>query len=88
MSFARDFGLAFQIADDLIDATGDAGAAGKAVGKDAAAGKATYVSILGVDGAYGELERLVARAAQGLDGYGPSAAPLQAVARHMLHRRS
>jgi farnesyl diphosphate synthase len=50
-AYARALGLAFQIQDDVIDVTGDATAAGKAVGKDAAAGKATFVSLLGLEGA-------------------------------------
>ena len=87
-AFARDFGLAFQIADDLIDATGDAHEAGKAVGKDADAGKATYVSHLGVDGARAEVERLAQAASDALAPYGSGALGLQALAFHMVGRRS
>ena len=87
-AFARDFGLAFQIADDLIDATGDAGEAGKAVGKDAGAGKATYVSHLGVEGARAEVERLAHSAADALGAYGSRAHGLQALAFHMIGRRA
>ena len=47
--YARNIGLAFQIADDLIDHSGDEAAAGKRIGKDAAAGKATFVSLLGAE---------------------------------------
>ena len=86
-AFSRDFGLAFQIADDLIDATGDAAQAGKAVGKDADAGKATYVSHLGVEGARAEVERLAQAAADALAPYGRGAAALQALAFHMVGRR-
>ena len=49
--YARDIGLAFQIADDILDVTGDAGKAGKRLQKDADAGKATFVSLMGLDGA-------------------------------------
>ena len=61
-TFARDLGLAFQIADDLIDVTGDAATAGKAVGKDAEQGKATLVCFWGIDGARKEAVRLATSA--------------------------
>ena len=57
-AYAHDLGLAFQIADDLIDATSTAEKAGKAVGKDAEAGKATMVSLMGVQGARREADRI------------------------------
>ena len=88
-AFARDFGLAFQIADDLIDATGDADEAGKAVGKDADAGKATYVSHLGVEGARGRRWRgWRRRRPMRSTAYGAGALGLQALAFHMIGRRS
>ena len=62
-AYAHDLGLAFQIADDLIDATSTAEKAGKAVGKDAEAGKATLVSLMGVEGARREALRIAERAA-------------------------
>jgi farnesyl diphosphate synthase len=71
--YARDLGLAFQIADDLIDVLGTAEAAGKAVGKDQAMGKATFVSLYGVERATAEAERLAERASQTVADYGPAA---------------
>ena len=87
-SFAQDLGLAFQIADDLIDATGDTEAAGKTVGKDAAQGKATLVSIWGVDAARKEARRLADQAAAVLEGYGPAADVLCALPGYLLDRAS
>ena len=77
-SYGYDVGLAFQIVDDLLDVTGDEAALGKKVGKDAAAGKATFVAALGVDGARGEARKLVDRAIARLDGFGAEAEPLRA----------
>jgi farnesyl diphosphate synthase len=84
--YARDFGLTFQITDDLIDTLGSAGIAGKSVGKDRDQGKATLVSIHGVDGARREAERLAARAAAALDEFGPGADPLRALPYRLLNR--
>src|SRR5580693_540769 len=69
-------GEAFQIADDLLDIEGDPALVGKQTGKDAAAGKATFVSVLGVDGAKGRLRELVAEAEAALAPFGQSAAIL------------
>ena len=85
-AYAHDFGFAFQIADDLIDALGDAKTAGKAVGKDAEQGKATLVSLWGVDRARAEARRLAERAAETLDGFGPEADPLRALPFLLLDR--
>src|SRR3546814_18273645 len=60
--YARDIGLAFQIADDLLDVEGDTAAAGKALGKDASAGKETFVSLLGADRAREPAQLLVDQA--------------------------
>ncbi len=78
--------MAFQIADDLIDALGSADAAGKAVGKDAAAGKATFVSLYGPDRARQEAERLAHRASQTVSDYGPAAQWLAGLPLFLLGR--
>jgi farnesyl diphosphate synthase len=84
--FARNVGLAFQIADDLIDHAGDEQAAGKRVGKDAAAGKATFVSLLGADRARAQAAMLVDQALEHLHDHGAEADLLRAVARFAVER--
>ena len=84
--YARNIGLAFQIADDLIDVEGSVEQAGKAVGKDAAAGKATFVSHLGVERAREQAVMLVDQAIEHLDDRGPEADLLRAVARYVVKR--
>jgi farnesyl diphosphate synthase len=86
--FARDFGLAFQIADDLIDATGTAEQAGKAVGKDQEQGKATLISLYGIEKARAESHRLAEAAAAVLDPYGATAETLRALPFYLLDRAS
>lgn len=86
--FAQGFGLAFQIADDLIDVLGTAEEAGKAVGKDQEAGKATLVSLLGVDKARDEAGRLARQAAEALSPYGPAADDLRVLPFFLLDRPS
>jgi farnesyl diphosphate synthase len=86
--YARDFGLAFQITDDLIDVTSSAEAAGKAVGKDQVAGKATLVSIHGVKGAQARAEALAKSAADAIAVYGAVAAPLEALPFYLIGRES
>jgi farnesyl diphosphate synthase len=86
--YARDLGLAFQIADDLIDVTGTAEQAGKAVGKDQEQGKATLVSIYGIEGAKAESARLADQARQAVAGYGPAAERLAALPAFLVGRSS
>lgn len=85
--YARDIGLAFQIADDLIDHEGDVLLAGKAVGKDAAAGKQTFVSLLGAERAREQARMLVEQAIGHLAQHGKEADLLRAVARYIVERK-
>jgi farnesyl diphosphate synthase len=84
--YARDIGLAFQIADDVIDAEGDAAVAGKAVNKDAEAGKATFLSLLGIDRAKAQMHMLVEQAIAHLHTFGEEADLLRAIARYTVER--
>jgi len=84
--YARNIGLAFQIADDLIDHSGDEAAAGKPIGKDANAGKATFVSLLGEERARQQAGFLVDQAVEHLAGHGSEADLLRAIARFAIER--
>ena len=84
--YARNIGLAFQIADDLIDHSGDAAAAGKPTGQDASAGKATFVSLLGEERARQQAGFLVEQAIEHLSGHGGEADLLRAIARFAIER--
>jgi farnesyl diphosphate synthase len=84
--YARDIGLAFQIADDLLDAEGDEAAAGKALRKDEAQGKETFLSLLGAERAREQARILVDQAIEFLASYGPEADLLRELARFIVER--
>jgi geranylgeranyl pyrophosphate synthase len=86
--FGEDVGLAFQIADDVLDVTGTSDQLGKTAGRDEALAKSTYVSLLGVEGARGEAERLARRAVQHLADGGVSAGALAPLAQYIVTRSS
>lgn len=86
--YGRAIGQAFQIADDLLDVESDAATLGKAAGKDAAAGKATLVSVLGIAGARAKLDELIAEADAALAPFGDSADTLRATARFIAERQT
>lgn len=91
-AYAHDLGLAYQMADDLLDAEGDPKAVGKAVHKDAGRGKATFVSVLGAAKARDQARRLADQAAAHLDvfgeAFGQRADTLRAIARFVVERAS
>ena len=84
--YARDIGLAFQIADDILDVEGDSEIAGKALHKDAEAGKGTFVSLMGLDRAKQQAAMLVEQAVGQLAGYGQEAELLRAIANYITER--
>ena len=84
--YARDIGLAFQIADDLIDYEGDEAAAGKALRKDSGAGKQTFVSLLGPERARAQARVLLDQAVAHLGQHGAEADLLRALARYIVER--
>jgi farnesyl diphosphate synthase len=84
--YAQCLGLAFQIADDLLDADGDEAVVGKRLGKDEAAGKRSFVTLLGVDRARRQADLLAEQAAEHLRPFGEPAAILAAVARFAVAR--
>lgn len=87
-AYAGAMGLAFQIADDILDVTGDPEKAGKALRKDAGAGKATFVSLLGLEGARRRAADLVEEACAALAPYGDAAENLRQAARFTISRES
>lgn len=86
--YATALGLAFQIADDILDVEGDATTVGKAVGKDADRGKATFVSLLGLEGAKRRAADLVEQACASLSPYGAGADTLNDAAQFVISRNT
>lgn len=87
-AYAHDLGLAFQIADDLLDVEGDEKTVGKKTGKDEKAGKATFVSLLGLERARAQAEMLVVQACEHLDLFGEKADSLRNLAEFVIKRRA
>jgi farnesyl diphosphate synthase len=86
--FGRALGEAFQIADDLLDVEGDAAALGKQTGQDAALGKTTFVTQLGIEGAKQRVRDLLARADAALSLFGSKGDVLRAAARFVAERKN
>jgi len=87
-TYGDAIGLAFQIADDVLDVEGDAATVGKAVGKDQEAGKATFVSLLGLEGAKNRAKSLVEEGCDALAALGDSAESLKRAARFVIARNN
>ena len=85
-AYGRDLGAAFQIADDVLDAAGDTATIGKTAGKDAAAGKATLVALLGLERASDQARLLSEQAASHLHSFGPAAQRLRDLAGYVVAR--
>ncbi|MDP9196603.1 MAG: polyprenyl synthetase family protein [Pseudomonadota bacterium] len=88
LAYAHDLGLAFQMTDDLLDAEGREEDTGKNTGRDEQSGKATFVSILGIDRARAQTRMLADQACKHLDTFGDRAATLKSLARHVVERRA
>lgn len=87
-TFGQHLGLAFQVVDDILDVEGNAATLGKTGGKDALAGKTTYVSLLGLAGARAAADALLAEGLEALGGFGREADPLRELARFIVQRQA
>lgn len=86
--FALDVGLAFQVADDILDVTQSSEQLGKTAGKDEDTDKTTYPRLMGLDGSKAEAKRLVEEAKGFLEPYGEKALPLLAIADYIIYREN
>ena len=86
LRFAENLGLVFQIRDDMLDSIGDAEVVGKAVGKDAGAGRKSATALLGLDGAARQASKLEDACHEALNLFGPKAIPLRDLARFAVSR--
>jgi len=84
--FANPLGLAFQVADDVLDVTADGEAMGKPVGRDKEQGKASFVDFYGLEGAQKYAQELVQKSCDSLSAYGAAAEPLQKIAQFVINR--
>jgi farnesyl diphosphate synthase len=87
-AYAEPIGLAFQIVDDILDVSGDAAALGKTPGKDAKAGKATWVALHGLDASRQQAAKLHGQATEALTSFGSEASMLRDLASRIIHRAS
>ena len=87
LDYAKSIGLAFQIQDDILDIEGDAVLAGKRLQKDVSAGKATFVSLLGIEKAKLRAKELIEEAIDALSDYGVKAEPMRQVAKFIIERK-
>jgi farnesyl diphosphate synthase len=87
LDYAKSIGLAFQIQDDILDIEGDAVLAGKRLQKDVSAGKATFVSLLGIENARLRAKELIEEAIDALSDYGDKAEPMRQVAKFIIERK-
>ena len=87
LDYAKSIGLAFQIQDDILDIEGDAVLAGKRLQKDVSAGKATFVSLLGIENAKLRAKELIEEAIDALSDYGDKAEPMRQVAKFIIERK-
>ena len=85
--YGESIGLAFQIADDILNVEGDPALMGKGTGSDAARGKITFPALMGIDASRARAEKLVLEAVTSLASFNERAAPLRAIARYILERR-